>query len=143
MRSSVLSDKKVIEELKKRFIVVELNITDDGFPKEVPGLKPWETAYNANKMYNVAFATSVVLGPTGKWAFGSSGSGHSYEAETAANYHADRFLKFLNESHERYDRAVKIEGDKSLSDAERKVKLSLLQLEILKMLQKKPAASKE
>ena len=135
MRSSVLSDKTVIDEIKKNFIAIELNITDDGFPKDVPALKPWENAYNANKLYTVAFATSTVIGPTGKWFFGDSGSGHSYQADTAPNYHPDLYLKFLATCKDRYERALAIESDKTISETARKLKLAALQAEILKSVQ--------
>jgi hypothetical protein len=143
MRSSVLSDKTVIDEIKKNFIAIELNITDDGFPKDVPALKPWETAYNANKLYTVAFATSTVIGPTGKWFFGDSGSGHGHQAETAVNYHPDLFLKYLATCRERYQRALAIESDKALSEMQRKLKLAALQAEILKSVHENAEKAKK
>jgi hypothetical protein len=82
---------------------VELNVTDQGFPKNVDGLKAWQKAYNRVAFFKTAFATSVVLTPDGATPLGSSGSGFAWEWKTAANYHPDRYLAFLSHALNRFN----------------------------------------
>lgn len=53
----------------------------------------------------MAFATSLVLGPEAEHFYGSSGSGYRSQAATATNYHPEKFLTYLEESHARYGRS--------------------------------------
>lgn len=74
---------------------MELNVTDQGFPESLDGLKPLQKAYNRVAFFKSAFATSMVLTPDGAKPLGSSGSGFAWEWRTAANYHPERYLAFL------------------------------------------------
>jgi hypothetical protein len=137
MRGSVLSDDKVMAEIAKNFVAFELNATDDGFPKNAPALSPWETAWKNNGFYKMAFATSTVIDPTGKFALGSSGAGYRHEAATATNYNADKYGAFLQESLKRHERLQQIENDMTISAFTRELKKGALALEILGTLSQK------
>ncbi|HYF49329.1 MAG TPA: hypothetical protein VEJ63_07985 [Planctomycetota bacterium] len=135
MRGSVLSDKKVAEVIKKDFVLYELNVTEEGFPEDVPALKPWETAYKKQWLYKMAFATSAVISPDGQKFFGSSGSGFAEEAEISPNYNPDLFIECLGESRKRYDRWVELEKDTKMSGLEKWKKRGELDKEILASVQ--------
>jgi hypothetical protein len=133
-RGSSLSDEQVIEKVNKEFVAVEINITDQGFPKDVEGLKPWENAFNKDPRYEVAFTTSVVIGPGGKSAFGTAGCGHKEDWKDSASYHPEKYIRFLEASLDRYSRAKAIAEDKNLSQEERMKKLKEIQAECLKAI---------
>lgn len=103
-KSSSLSDPQVIDTLNRTMVAVEINVTDQGFPKDVPGLKPWERAFSQDRRYRFGFATSVVLTPDGTAALGTSGCGHRWEWETSINYHAEKFRKYLEGCLDRFVR---------------------------------------
>jgi len=86
-------------------VPIELNITDQGFPNNVNGLKAWKMAFNSARWTHYAFATSVVLTPDGSKQLGSSGGGFAWQWKTAANYHADRYLNFLTDAMKRFDKS--------------------------------------
>ncbi len=132
-RGSSLSDEKVIALLNQRFIPIELNITDQGFP-EVAGLKAWQRAFDKFKWSKTAFATSVVLTPDGAAPIGSSGSGFAWEWKTATNYHADLYFKFLTEALGRYEKICSIKTDNRLSPTEKQVRLAALSVEIMQQM---------
>jgi hypothetical protein len=88
--------------INTNFVPYELNITDQGFPAIIPGLKPWQKAYNKSKFYHEAFATSIAFTPDGAIPMGSSGSGFFWQWKTAANYHPDRYLEFLKDARNRF-----------------------------------------
>lgn len=134
-RGSSLSDEKVIETVGRDFVAVEINITESGFPQEAPALKLWEKAFAKDRRYRFGFATSVVIGPGGSMPFGTSGCGHSGEWEISANYHPDRYLKFLEESFGRYQKAKGVAEDRSLSADDRSAKLKNLTSEVVRAIQ--------
>lgn len=93
---------------------VELNITDQGFPDKINGLKAWQKAFNSTRFSHVAFATSVVLTPDGAVPLGTSGSGFAWEWRTAPNYHPERYLGFLNDALNRFNRMCGVETTSQL-----------------------------
>src|SRR5687768_6556704 len=122
MKSGPLSDPLVIKKINDKFIPLEINITDDGFPAEIPALKMWEKAYHARLSHKVGFATTVIVEPKGKYPLATSGSGYLGEYDKAANYHADKYQKFLDESLERGRRAHELETSTTLTAQERSAK---------------------
>ena len=88
---------------------IELNITDQGFPKNIEGLKWWQKAYHSARFFQTAFATSVVLTPDGAMPLGSSGSGFPWQWRTSANYHPERYLGFLNGALNKFNQIVGVE----------------------------------
>lgn len=104
-RAVALSDPAVVDELNDHFVSLEINLSDQSFPAELSGLSIWKEAYERDSRYSLGFSTSVVLGPDGTTPFGTSGCGHQGELETAINYHADKFLVYLQDSRDRYIRS--------------------------------------
>ena len=135
MKSGPLSDSAVIEKINDKFIPLEINITDDGFPAVIPALKLWEKAYGGNRGFKVAFATTVVVEPKGKYPLGTSGSGYLGDFDKAINYHSDKYQKFLDESLDRGRRAREIETDATLTTEERATRHRKLIGDILKSIQ--------
>jgi len=133
-RGSSLSDTRIVKKINKQFIAVEINITDKGFPKDVRALKLWEAAYKKNWKSKFGFATSVVINPTGKYAVGTSGCGHTWEWDTSINYDAKKYNTYLNESLDRFARAKALE-DADPRDPETARDLRKLRAEVIKSLQ--------
>ncbi|GEM_PF-2061491 len=131
MEGSSLSDERVIEKVNAEFVALRLNVTDEGWPEDLPGLALWESAFEKDWRHRFGFATSIVLGPSGASAFGTSGSGYRWEWDTAINYHGDRYLAFLEGSLDRCRRAARLQSDETLSDAERAAALARLKAEIV------------
>ena len=100
MESSSFSDAQVIGRLNADFIPLRLNITDDGFPPALPGLEPWHQAWLKNPFYRNAFATSVVLEPSGSQALATSGAGYTDEVDTATNSNLSKYLDWLSSARE-------------------------------------------
>jgi hypothetical protein len=101
-RGSSLSDDNVIDLVNNSFVPVELNITDQGFPKSITGLRAWQKAYATNDFYKTAFATSLVLTSDGSMPLASSGAGFVWQWRTSANYHPDGYLAFLRQGLKRF-----------------------------------------
>lgn len=92
----MLSDEQVIARLKRDFVPVFFNITTDGWPKALPGLRPWRSFYKLNFTSRFGFFAHVVLDPTGEFAVATAGDGRREVHTTSACYHVDRYLKFLD-----------------------------------------------
>lgn len=135
MKSSSLSDPHVIQKLNTDFIPLEINITDQGFPKEIPALALWEKAYNSKRSFQFGFATSVGVEPQGRFPLGTSGSGYLSEKDTSINYHPDKYLRFLTEVLDRDRRARSIAQDPGLTADIRAARSNELKMEILRSLQ--------
>jgi len=111
-----------------------VNITDQGFPKEIAALQPWHAAYEKDWRFSMAFATSIAADPEGKYPLGTSGSGYLSEYDTSINYHSDRFLKYLNEALDRYKRLSALAADTTLDAKTRAERTHEIQSEIFKSL---------
>jgi hypothetical protein len=134
MKSGPLSNADVIKKINEKFIPLEINITDEGFPAEIPALKLWEKAYKSKASFKVGFATTVIVEPKGRYPLGTSGSGYLGEYDKAINYHADKYLKFLDESLERASRARELETSTTLTPQERASKHKKLIEDILRSI---------
>jgi hypothetical protein len=134
----------VIEKIGKDFVAVEVNLSDRGFPREIPALKPWEAAYEKSWRHKFGFATTVLVNPEGTGALGTSGCGHTWEIDTSINYDPAKYLALLGGCLDRLKRVRAILEDKTLSDAERAAKGKALKEEVIRQLSeanrcKKPA----
>ena len=135
MKSGPLSDADLIKKINDQFVPLEINITDDGFPDDLPALKLWEKAYKSNNGFKVAFATTVVIEPKGKYPLGTSGSGYLGDYDKAINYDADRYTKFLDQALGFAKRARELETSKALTADERAAKHKKLTEDVLKQIQ--------
>lgn len=134
----------MIEKIGRDFVAVEVNLSDRGFPREIPALKPWEAAYEKNWRHKFGFATSVAVTPDGNGALGTSGCGHTWELDTSINYDPAKYLALLDGCLDRFKRARAILEDKTLPDADRAAKGKALRDEVIQQLSeanrcKKPA----
>jgi hypothetical protein len=130
-KGRVLSDKAVIAALNERFVPYRFNISDAGFPAELPALEPWKQYYEKSEKSHVGFFGHVVVGAGGKGAFGYAGSGHAWLFETSANYQADKYLAFLDAALDRYRRAQQIVAHQAISQDERDRRLDAIKNECL------------
>jgi hypothetical protein len=135
MKSGPLSDAGVIQKINAKFIPLEINLTDEGFPAAIPALKLWEKAYQSKASFKVGFATTVIVEPKGNYPLGTSGSGYLGEYDTSINYHADKYQKFLDESLDRARRARELETSTTLTAQERASKHKKLTEDILLSIQ--------
>jgi hypothetical protein len=95
-RGSSLSDDRVIALLNKDFVTVEVNLTDDGFPKQFPGMKHIQGTYeNRKEVFCQGFATCVVLTPDGKSLLADGGN--VFEYRTFCGFYPDKFLQLLED----------------------------------------------
>ncbi len=113
---------------------LELNLTDSGFPADLPGLANWKRAFESNARHKFGFATAVVLDPKGLEPLGTSGSGYLAEWASATNYHADKFFDFLNASYARACRLAALSAETEMGNLERNLKLAALRSEVLQQI---------
>ena len=122
-RGSSLSDDRVIAYINQNYIPIEVNITDSGFPDDVPALRVWQRAFKGFWQSKFAFATSVAITPDGSLPLGSSGSGFKREWQTAINYHPDLYLGFLKDSLSRYNQICETRNDTSLNPMQKEMRM--------------------
>ena len=92
----MLSDDRVIARLNAGYVPVLVNLTDDGWPGDAPALAPWKYGYDTWPFSNLGFANALVCDSAGRLPLAWAGSGFKGEFETAANYHPELFLEFLD-----------------------------------------------
>ncbi|HLG42464.1 MAG TPA: hypothetical protein VI643_03785 [Planctomycetota bacterium] len=124
----------MIDKINDKFVAVEINITDVGFPSDVPALEPWRKSYEKEWRHQFGFATSVVIMPEGSGALGTSGCGHTWEWNTSINYDAARFTKYLDGCLDRFQRARKLFDAKEMDPKERAAEGKKLREEVIKQL---------
>jgi len=135
-RGSSLSDAKIIAKISKEFVALEINITDAGFPAELPGLGMWEKAYEKDQKLKFGFATTVALSPDGRLPLGTSGCVHLPHWNNTIGYDPSKFLPYLDECLDRHARARAIAEDASKPAEEREADRKKLAGEILQQLER-------
>src|ERR1051325_3363893 len=100
LENRVLSDDRVIARLNDGYVSVLVNITDDGWPENVPALAPWRWGYDAWPFSKLGFANALVCDSAARIPLAWAGSGMKSEFMEAANYHPDLFLQFLDRADE-------------------------------------------
>src|SRR5258708_11028126 len=103
IRRSSRSDDRIIEELNRDFIPVELNLTDHKFRDNAPALEKWRWIMVMFPSLKNGFVATVVVDPTGRKLIGDAGSSSLTEVSTAINYNSDKYLAFLKESLKRFE----------------------------------------
>ena len=124
----------MVEKLNRDFVAVEVNITDHGFPEEVEALKPWKKAYETNWRHQFGFATSVVIGPWGKGALGTSGCGHTWEWDTSINYDPAKYDTFLDQCLDRFRRVNALILDQTRTAERKEAEVKAIYVEIVKSI---------
>jgi len=101
MRSSVLTDDRVIQRVNTQYIPVQLNVTKSGFPIDVmPVLAYHKLFYATNPwLYPKGFANYNVFDPIAKTGLGTYGASSSNMIE---HCNPDRFLQFLDSCDAKY-----------------------------------------
>lgn len=102
MRSSVLSDDKVIQVVNEFCTPLAINVTRDGFPvKDIPALKHVEGVYQTNWRFAFGFAGCAIIDSEGQFPLGHS-SAASLNSDLVNDYFSNKsFLTFIVESLER------------------------------------------
>jgi len=72
MRASALSDDQVIKTVNEFFVPVEINVTVNGFPKQLPAMRIVEGIYNSNWRNEFGFASCLILDSEGNIILGTS-----------------------------------------------------------------------
>jgi len=111
MRTSALSDDQVIQTVNEFFIPVEINVTRDGFPKQLPAMKIVEGVYNSNYRNEFGFASCLVLDPEGKFILGTSAFTKDIKdkIETQILFSPKHFMQFIVISLERFKKLQSIQ----------------------------------
>jgi len=100
MRSSALSNDKVIEVINDFFVPIAINVTKTGFPVDkIPALKYLELVYQQNWRFEFGFAGCYALDDTGTIPLGMAPP-RSLNLEE--NYSGKHYLEFMVNSLERY-----------------------------------------
>lgn len=130
-RGSSLSDDAVIQEINQDFIAVNDNVTEQGFPPNMPALARWERSYQRRLNNNQeGFTTTVILTPDGQMALGTSGTGFISERYTSTCYLPDKYLQMLLIIRDRYRNLCSIMDSPSLSAADKQAQIEQIQQEI-------------
>jgi len=100
MRSSALSNDKVIEVINEFFVPITINVTKTGFPtSKIPALTYLEAVYQKNWRFEFGFASCYALDDTGNIPLGTAVP-NSLNIEE--NYSGKHYLEFMVNSLERY-----------------------------------------
>jgi len=112
MRSGALSSDKVISIVNEFLVAVEINVTRQGFPPQLPAMQLVQQVYLKNWRCEFGFASCLVLDPTGKYILGVSSFTKSIEEELDMSklFGADRYALFLVESLERWKKIQSIQA---------------------------------
>jgi hypothetical protein len=122
--SGALSDPDVIQEIRRDFVPLFINLTEQRLPSDMPALNPWSPPIGKYAEFSKAFSTSVVADASGTEFYGHSGRSYPPEYELGGRYRNDSYLAFLHESVERYKKAQAIKQDATLPEAERAKRLA-------------------
>jgi len=110
MRASALSDDQVIRTINEFFIPVEINVTTDGFPSQIPAMKAVELVYNSNWRHEFGFASCLALDPDGKIVLGTSvAMDISERMDPGVNFSPKRYMEFIVLSLERFKKLQQIQ----------------------------------
>jgi hypothetical protein len=130
-KSGPLSDSSVIEYLNREYNVVELIITEMGFPPWLEALAPFKTIYNTVPAARLAFPTPAVVDPDGTFllATGDGGRVMPKVEDSAMIYDKVRYLRWLQTAADRNKRHEALR-DPALSAEDREKGMAALRLEI-------------
>lgn len=144
MKSSVLSDDSVIDEVNRGYVAATFMI-DKEFTSNVAAFAPLQKAFRSDPEYQIYFASSVILDPSGERIIGYSGRSFPPAFKPGGPYYVDKYLNWLRESRARFDEFAKIEKDASNADAKQARIEKLLEpvSAELKQLEKHPAFDAE
>jgi len=100
MRSSALSNDKVIEVINEFFVPITINVTKTGFPtSKITALTYLEAVYQTNWRFEFGFASCYALDDTGNIPLGMAVPSSLNLEE---NYSGKHYLEFMVNSLERY-----------------------------------------
>jgi len=99
----VLSHQPIIDKLNRDFIPLEVNLTNQKWPDELPALWGWKLAFEIGKgIYKKGFTSCIMVTPDGKTHLADAGNPGAENWRTSAHYHNDKFEAFLNEGLKKY-----------------------------------------
>lgn len=126
LENRVLSDDAVIARLNENYVSVLVNITDDGWPENVPALAPFRWGYDVWPFSKLGFVNALVCDSAGKIPLAWAGSGMKSEFMESANYHPALFLEFLDRADEHGEYVKGVRGSTLPKSARRKLLLQML-----------------
>jgi len=112
MRTAALSDDQVIRTINEFFVPVEINVTTQGFPTNLPAMKIVEGVYNSNWRNEFGFASCLVLeGPEGKIILGTSAfvKNAKDKLNPEVFFSAQHFMEFMIVALERFKKLQSIQ----------------------------------
>lgn len=94
--------------LNKDFIPLEVNLTQQKeFPKCLPALWPWKLYHSVNPISKLGFTACITLTPDGKSEIDNAGDASANKWKTAAYYHGDKFVEYLERSLKKFKERAK------------------------------------
>ena len=94
--------------LNKDFIPLELNLTKaKQFPDSMPALWPWKLYHSVNPISKIGFTACITLTPDGKKEIDNAGDASSKNWKTAAYYHGEKFVEYLERSLRKFKERAK------------------------------------
>jgi len=111
MRASALSDDQVIRTINEFFVPVEINVTVDGFPNQLPAMKIVEAIFKSNWRNEFGFASCLALDPEGKIILGTSVRVNDMQERLDPEifFSPRRYIEFMVISLERYKKVQSIQ----------------------------------
>jgi hypothetical protein len=98
MEGSSLSDPAIIDLLNSKFIPLYADVDLYGFPENMPAIARYKKMWQFMEARKWGIATSAVVDPSGRQLLAESGSGFFWEWKKATNYHAERFMIYLQKA---------------------------------------------
>ncbi len=109
-RSSVLSDRTVIDLVNRDFVATELNVTDQGFPADLAGLAFWKRVYRSDLAAQTGFGNQVVVDASGQYALASGDDGQLDRWAHSINYNPQLYAEMLGQALDRWHRLQAIQA---------------------------------
>jgi len=111
MRASALSDDQVIKTVNEFFVPVEINVTVNGFPKQLPAMRIVEGIYNSNWRNEFGFASCLTLDSEGNMILGTSAILNDIKERLDPElfFSPRRYMEFIVVSLERFKKLQNIQ----------------------------------
>lgn len=92
----VLSEAAVIARVNRELIPYRFNITETGWPDELPALKAWKGFYRVNFTSRFGFFAHVIIDPSGEIPLSTAGDGRREVFASSPCYQREGYLAFLD-----------------------------------------------
>lgn len=92
----------MIEKLNTEFIPLEVNISDDGWPDNIPCLWLWKLYHKANPISKFGFTAMMIVTPDGKTMLEAAQSAGAENWANCEQYHGEKLVELLDKSMKKF-----------------------------------------